>query len=93
MQNQTEEVLSQLLAAARKDSGLRSRLLATRQAKDPLDSFCKEAKMAGFPITVGELVAIGEEYSSNLLKSVNGGAEYPMEGWDDAYEMFLAALF
>ena len=88
----TEEILSNLLAAARKDDALRKRLLATREAKDPLSAFCAEAGKAGFSITVGELVAAGEEYASNLLKSVNGGAEYPMEGWDDAYEMFLAAL-
>lgn len=87
-----EDILSQLLAAAREEEALRKRLLATREAKDPLSAFCEEAGKAGFPITVGELVAVGEEYASNLHKSVNGGAEYPMEGWDDAYEMFLAAL-
>ena len=88
-----EEKLSALLTAARKDDALRARLLATREAKDPLLAFCQEAEKAGSPITIGELVAIGEEYASNLHKSVNGGAEYPMEGWDDAFEMFLAALF
>ncbi len=87
-----EEILSRLLVAAREDESLRRRLLDTKNAKDPLAAFCEEAGKAGFSITVGELVAIGEEYASNLHKSVNGGAEYPMEGWDDAYEMFLAAL-
>ena len=43
-------------------------------------------------MTVGELFAMGQEYTDNLLKSVNGGAEYPMEGWEDTYELFLAAL-
>lgn len=87
-----EDVLSNLLAAARQDNALRASLLKSRKAADPLSAFCAEAGKAGFSITVGELVAAGEEYASNLLKSVNGGAEYPMEGWDDAYEMFLAAL-
>ena len=87
-----EDVLSNLLAAARQDNALRASLLKSREAADPLSAFCAEAGEAGFSITVGELVAAGEEYASNLLKSVNGGAEYPMEGWDDAYEMFLAAL-
>ena len=87
-----EEMLSKLLEAARADAGLRARLLASREAADPLSDFCAKASAAGCPITVGELVAVGEAYSANLLKSVNGGAEYPMEGWDDAYEMFLAAL-
>lgn len=87
-----EEMLTQLLAAAHEDPELREHLLATRDASDPLAEFCRLATEAGYPITVGELVAIGEEYVSNLHKSVNGGAEYPMEGWDDTYEMFLAAL-
>ncbi len=87
-----EEILAKLLEAAREEETLRKKLLDSRNAEDPLSTFCACATEAGFPITVGELVAIGEEYSSNLHKSVNGGAEYPMEGWDDAYEMFLAAL-
>ena len=87
-----EEMLAKLLAAAREDGELRARPMASREAEDPLSDFCARAAEAGFPITVGELVAVGEEYSANLLKSVNGGAEYPMDGWDDAYEMFLAAL-
>lgn len=31
---------------------------------------------------------MGEEYTSNLLKSVNGGAAYPIEDWSDWYEDF-----
>ena len=86
------DILAQLLEAARAREPLRRKMLESRNAADPLSAFCACAAEAGFPITVGELVAIGEEYSANLHKSVNGGAEYPMEGWDDAYEMFLAAL-
>ena len=87
-----EETLSALLIAAHEDEALRQRLMATREAPDPMEAFCAEAGAAGYPLTVGELFAVGQEYSDNLLKSVNGGAEYPMDGWDDAYEMFLAAL-
>lgn len=46
----------------------------------------------GFPITVGELFGEGEEYTSNLLKSCNGGASYPLDGWEDAYDLFFASL-
>ena len=50
------------------------------------------ATEAGYPMEPGELFAAGQEYTDNLLKSCNGGAEYPIEGWEDSYEMFLAAL-
>ncbi len=67
-------------------------LLDSRNAKDPVLAFCELATEQGFAITVGELFAEGEEYFSNLLKSCNGGATYPREGWDDSYEMFFASL-
>ena len=86
------ETLARLLDAAREDSLLWEELLASEKAKDPMSAFCKAAQEAGFPVTVGELFAMGQEYTDNLLKSVNGGAEYPMEGWEDTYELFLAAL-
>lgn len=86
------EILSQLLDAARSDASLKKTLLASETAADPMAEFCRAASEAGFPVTVGELFAMGQEYTDNLLKSVNGGAEYPMEGWEDTYELFLAAL-
>ena len=86
------ETLARLLDAAREDGLLREELLASEKANDPMSAFCKAAQEAGFPVTVGELFAMGQEYTDNLLKSVNGGAEYPMEGWEDTYELFLAAL-
>lgn len=87
-----EQLLRELLAVAKKDPTVKERLLQTRQSTDPMFAFCEEATKLGYPMTVGELVAIGEEYCSNLLKSVNGGATYPMEDWDDAYEDFFVAL-
>ena len=86
------EMLARLLDAARADGALRRALLCSEQAEDPMAAFCNTATEAGYPVTVGELFAMGQEYTDNLLKSVNGGAEYPMEGWEDTYELFLAAL-
>ena len=86
------DVLEQLLTASRKDEVLRKALLDSKKAGDPMADFCQKATDAGFLITIGDLFADGEEYTSNLLKSCNGGAEYPIEGWEDSYEMFLAAL-
>jgi len=84
--------LDQLNTESRKNSALRERLLATREAEDPMDSFCKIASEAGFDITVGELFAVGLEYSDNQCKSQNGGNQYPYKGFQDTYETFLASL-
>lgn len=86
------ETMGKLLTEAKRNDRLRKQLLMSRDAADPMADFCEKATVAGFPLTVGDLFADGEEYTSNLLKSCNGGAEYPIEGWEDSYEMFLAAL-
>jgi hypothetical protein len=41
---------------------------------------------------VGDLFAVGEEYSDNQCKSQNGGNHYPYKGFNDTYETFLASL-
>ncbi len=86
------EMLEQLLQQARKEPRLREELLATQHTKEPMTALCETAARCGFHFTPGELLAAGEEYCSNLHKSVNGGATYPLEGWDDLYELFFAAL-
>ena len=87
-----EQLLEKLLTAARQEESLRQALLDSRTSTEPVVTFCETATRAGFAMTAGELLASGETYADNLLKSCNGGAEYPIEGWEDAYEMFLAAL-
>lgn len=84
--------LEQLYSDARRDPLLRERLLATRSADDPMDAFCKIACEVGHPITVGDLFAVGQEYSDNQCKSTNGGNPYPYDLFDDTYETFLASL-
>lgn len=86
------EKLWKLLEMARADKKLRERIFATREEKDPAQALCVLATEMGFPITVGELFGEGEEYASNLLKSCNGGASYPLEGWEDSYDLFFASL-
>lgn len=84
--------LQQLLDAALHNPQLRCALLDTQNQKDPMDAFCHIAVQAGYPITVGELFAVGQEYSDNQCKSTNGGNPNPYDGLDDAYESFLASL-
>ena len=85
-------MLQQLLTAALKDEALCSSLLASRREADPMAAFCRVAAQAGYPITVGELFAVGQEYNDEMLRSTNGGNPHPMDGWDDAYENFMVSL-
>lgn len=87
-----EDQLTALLGYLRTDAEMKDRFIRSREDKDPVASFCTLAAECGFNMTPGELFAVGEEYTSNLLKSVNGGATYPFEGWDDWYEDFFASL-
>lgn len=90
--NNTIIELELLYSQAKKDPLLKERLLKTSSANDPMDEFCKVACDAGHPITVGELLEIGQEYSDNQCKSTNGGNSDPYDFFDDAYETFLASL-
>jgi hypothetical protein len=90
--NKTIVELELLYSDAKKDPLLKERLLATRLAEDPTDSFCKLACEVGHPITVGELFAIGQEYSGNQCKSMNGGNPVPYDAFEDTYEEFLNSL-
>ena len=91
-QRTTEEILEELRALAGQNAALKKELLATGQAEQPLVSFCDLAKREGFALEPGDLIKLGEDYYDNLFKSCNGAAVTPLEGWEDAYEMFLASL-
>lgn len=88
----TFEKLEQLSVLAAKDQMLRQRLLETQTAKDPLDAFCGLAQKAGVDLFIGELFAVGQEYSDNQCKSTNGGNPTPYDSFCDVYETFLASL-
>ncbi len=88
-----EEDLERLRMMAREDGALKKKLLDTQKSDQPLAAFCEIAQKAGFSITPGDMIRLGEDYYDNLFKSCNGAAVTPPEGWDDAYEMFLASLF
>ncbi len=84
--------LTGLLEKARNDPGLKSRILATRGDKNPVNALCVLATAEGFPITAAELINEGESSCAAMLRSVNGGGVEAPDGWDDLYEMFFAAL-
>ena len=86
------EKLYQLLQKAELDLELRKRIWAAKDAKDPALALCELCTAEGFPLTVGELFSEQEEFFCNLFRSCNGSAVDPLDGWDDPFEMFFAAL-
>ena len=90
--NPAQIELELLYADAKKDPVLKERLLSTRSAADPYAEFCNISCEAGHPVTIGDLFAIGQEYSDNQCKSTNGGNPSPYESFEDTYEVFLDSL-
>lgn len=84
--------LDRLLEHARRDGGLRRRLLATRNAADPTDAFCTLAQSLGYEIYIGDLFAAGQEYSDNQCKSTNGGNPRPYDSFEDTLGLFLSEV-
>lgn len=90
--NTTSQTLARLRSLAQSDAILRSKLLSTRGCREPMEAFCRLAEEAGCPLTVGELLALGQENSDNQCKSTNGGNPSPYESFEDEYENFLFSL-
>lgn len=90
----TTELLDEIQRKALEDTKVRSRLLETRQDKEPLLAFCKACRELGYEIYPMELIAAGEEFHAQMKRSTNGGGENsPMlEGEDDFFEMLMAVL-
>lgn len=51
--------------------------------------FCDTCISLGYEIYLGELFAYGQEMNDSKMRSVNGGGVCSIDGWDDAYDMFL----
>lgn len=90
----TGELLEQLREKAKSDSGLREKLLATRNSDKPLSEFCKISREVGVYLSEMDMIEFGESSYAAMRRSTNGGGENaPLLQWeDDAYEMFLMEL-
>jgi len=87
-----DEKLLDLQMKALKDENLRQQLLATKNEADPMKAFCDKCTELGYPLTVGELFAMGQDFCDSMVRSVNGGGVNAPDGWNDAYEMFFSVL-
>ena len=90
----TVDILNELQKRALKDKELRDKFLATESAQEPLDEFCKICREKGYETYPMDVIIAGEEAYAAMKRSTNGGGENaPMlDGEDDFYELFLAAL-
>lgn len=88
------EALDALQIKAKREPEIRDALLATKDDPKPLDAFCKVAQGLGYPIYVMDLVSCGEDFYASMRRSTNGGGENSpkLEGEDDFYELFMAAI-
>ena len=87
-----EYELEKLLNLAKSDLKIKSELLKTKSTQNPVEDFCKLAQELGFDVTMGELMAVGQNSNDAKLRSVNGGGVDGIDGWDDAYEQFFLTL-
>ena len=88
------DILEALRERALRDDAFRQALLRTREADDPLCALCDFANANGYPLSLGDVIAGGEEFACNQMKSTNGGNPMPYDcfGFDDAYEMFFISI-
>ena len=86
--------LDELQRKALSDADIRRQLLETRNAADTLKAFCAVSRELGYELYPMELIAAGEEFHAQMKRSTNGGGEnsQKLDGEDDFYELFLAAL-
>jgi len=88
------DTLKALRDRAHCDESFRQVLLKTRSAEDPLCALCEFATQNGYPLSLSDVIADGEEFACNQMKSTNGGNPMPYDcfGFDDAYEMFFISI-
>lgn len=87
-------MLDELQQLALRDPKLRRQLLDTRTQKDPLKEFCRICQQRGYELYPMDVIAAGENFYAAMRRSTNGGGENSplLDGEDDFYELFLAAL-
>lgn len=88
------EILETLLEKAKEDKDLKAKLLATRHAENPVDTFCKIATENGFPMSVMDIINQGEEFYAEIKRSTNGGGENSpdLDFQNDEYSIFMMRL-
>lgn len=87
-----EQELDRLLKNAKQNDELKHKLISTKSTDNPVADFCTLCQQLGYNITIGELLASGQNLNDAKLRSVNGGGVDGIDGWDDSYEQFFLTL-
>ena len=88
------ETLEKVRDYAKEHDDFRRKLLASRQQKNAVSTFCTLCREYGFEMAAMDLVDAGEEAYAAMRRSTNGGGENSplLQGEDDLYELFLTEL-
>ena len=84
--------LERLLNDAKNDENLKSELIKTKSSENPIEDFCNLCQSKGYSVTIGELLAAGQDSNDAKLRSVNGGGVDAFDSWTDFYELFFSSL-
>ena len=76
------EALDGLKMAAKADPALKAELLATRDAKYPLTTFCKIATEKGFPMSPMDVIDYGEQEVAAINPCFLRGKPVPGAAFD-----------
>ena len=87
-------MLDEIQRKAAHDLDLKKKLLAIRQAEEPLREFCKVCRLYGYEIYEMEVICAGEEFHAQMKRSTNGGGENSpkLADEDDFYELMMISL-
>ena len=77
---------------AKADKAFKTELINAYKSSEPLMGFCDICTKNGIPVTAGDIITLGEEYSCNQLKSTNGGGVIPYDYYDDPFEMLMSSI-
>lgn len=89
-----QDTLTALRHLAQKDPAVRDRLLASREADNAAEVFCRAASDLGYPLSIAELAFAGEADCATMRRATNGGGENSpvLDGEDDYYDLFMSEL-
>lgn len=87
-------MLDEIQHRALREDELKHKILATKNAKDPLADFCRLCREYGYEIYIMDVICAGEEFHAAMKRSTNGGGENSpkLANEDDFYEMLLSSL-
>ena len=87
-----EYEIRRLLKDAKNDGNLKNELLKTKASPDPMKEFCEVCQKHGYEIYLGELFSYGMDMNDSKLRSTNGGGNFAIDGWSDAFENIFDEL-